>query len=117
MKHAEDDCQKAQVKYLTDRRRYKRDVMFCAVPNGGRRGKIEAARLIGLGVVPGAPDMIVWMRGRCICIENKVRPNTPTASQEAFGAGLTALGFEYHVIAATDPADAVDRLHRILGAA
>lgn len=37
-----------------------RDWPACAIPNGGRRGKIEAARLKAEGVSPGAPDWICF---------------------------------------------------------
>ena len=35
-----------------------RDVLFFAVPNGGKRGKAEASRLKAEGVVPGVPDLV-----------------------------------------------------------
>lgn len=108
--------QRAQVKYLSQRRDLVKDVMFCAVPNGGRRNRNEAARLIGLGVVPGAPDLILWKRNRCIGIENKVKGRKQTDAQEAFGTAMQSFGFEYHVIAARDPQDAVDQLHEIINA-
>ncbi len=116
-KHPEDDIQRAQVKYLESRRDKVRDVMFCAVPNGGKRGKVEAARFVGLGVVPGAPDLILWKKNRCIGVENKVKGNYPTDAQKAFGEAMQALGHEYHVITATDPTDAVNQLHDLLEAA
>ena len=35
-------------------------IRFCAVPNGGRREKREAARLIKEGVEAGVPDLLIF---------------------------------------------------------
>ena len=118
----EADLQKAQIKYLETRRATVRDVMFCAIPNDAgmyaTRGQ-QAYRTMGalraIGLVPGAPDLIMWMRGRVIHIENKVKGRKPTNEQDAFGAGLKALGHEYHVITAETPGDAVDQLVLLIG--
>lgn len=37
-----------------------RDMPACAIPNGGRRGKIEAAIMVAEGVSAGAPDWICF---------------------------------------------------------
>ena len=66
------------------------------------------------GLVAGAPDLIIWMLGRIIAIENKVKGNYPTGAQKWFRDGLVALGYEYHVITSTDPNDAVTQLEAIL---
>lgn len=117
----EDDLQAAQVKYLESRRATVRDVMFCAVPNaaqmitsGARKNYRLAAYLRQQGLVPGAPDLIIWLRGATLHIENKVKGNTPSDAQEAFGEGLKALGHFYHVLTAETPADAVDQLQRLI---
>lgn len=52
---AEDELQRAIVKWL--RYALRPDVRFCHVPNGGKRRRIEAAKLKGLGVEPGWPDL------------------------------------------------------------
>lgn len=113
---SEDDCQKAQVSYLAGRRDMARSLVFCAIPNAARRGPKLATLLKATGMVAGAPDLIVWMRGRVIQIENKVRGRRPTPAQEAFGDGLKALGHEYHVVTAETPGDAVNQLIEILEA-
>lgn len=117
----EDECQKAQIRYLESRRGTVRDVMFCSIPNAAQfitsRGKQNfrlAQYLRDTGLVPGAPDLVVWQRGRILHIENKVKGRTTTPVQDAFGDGLKALGHEYHVIAAETPADAVDKLAALL---
>ena len=60
-------------------------------PNGGRRDRIAAARLSGLGVRPGVPDILIlepWdceiRQGMGVAIELKVRPNRATPAQLAW---------------------------------
>ena len=120
---SEGDLQKAQVSYLAGRRDTKRDLMFCAIPNDAAmfatNGKMNYAKMNSLkatGLVTGAPDLIVWMRGRVIQIENKTKGNRQSASQEWFEERLRALGHEYHLIAAETPGDAVNQLVTILDA-
>ena len=60
-----------------------RDWPACAIPNGGRRGKIEASILKAEGVSAGAPD---W-----VCFERS--PMHPTVDGFVFYAGL-ALEFK-----------------------
>ena len=119
----ETDCQRAQVKYLEARRATVRDLMFCAIPNDAAmfatNGKVNFAKMNGLkamGLVPGAPDLIVWQRGKTLHIENKVKGKRPTAAQEAFGAALMALGHSYHVLTAETPSEAMDKLIALLEA-
>ena len=111
---SEDDCQKAQVSYLEFRRETMRDLMFCAIPNAAKRSFRLAALLKALGLVSGAPDLIIWKHGRTVHIENKVKGRNPSDAQKAFGDALKALGHEYHVITAETPKDAVDQLEAIL---
>lgn len=59
MRHPEDDLQRAVVQYLDVA--LPADAVAYAVPNGGKRSRTEAARLKGLGVRAGVPDLaIVW---------------------------------------------------------
>lgn len=44
---------------------------FCHVPNGGKRGKVEAAIFKSLGVKAGTPDLLIVWQGRCFWIELK----------------------------------------------
>ena len=113
---SEDDCQAAQIRYLTGRRDTKRDLMFCAIPNAAKRGYKLAAVLKATGLVAGAPDLVIWLKGRVLHIENKVKPNKTTASQDWFAERLKALGHEYRVITAETPGDAVDKLIAIMEA-
>lgn len=51
----EDQEQRAVCQFLDLAR-----VLYCAVPNGGQRGRVEAARLIGQGVKRGVPDLLIF---------------------------------------------------------
>lgn len=71
MRRAEDALQRGIVQYL-------RAILpadgfrVCAIPNGGRRSKIEAAIMKGLGVLAGMPDLLIFgAGGRCWFIECK----------------------------------------------
>ena len=42
------------------RRLRRSGVLFCAVPNGGKRAGVEAAKLVKEGVSAGVPDLLVF---------------------------------------------------------
>jgi hypothetical protein len=67
--HEEDDLQRAVVNFLDWA--LPADGTVMAILNGGKRSKIEAARLVGLGVRKGAPDLLIVYRGTPIFIELK----------------------------------------------
>jgi hypothetical protein len=110
----EDDFQAAQVNMLTARRDFTKDLWFCAIPNAAKRSYKLAAYMRKTGLVTGAPDLIVWMPGRVIHIENKVHGNKTTDAQDWFHEGLRALGHEVHVITAKTADDAVRQLEELL---
>lgn len=117
----ESDLQKSQITYLASRKALARDLVYCAIPNdsamfatNGKMNYGKWASLKAMGLVPGAPDLIVWMKGKVFHIENKVKPRKPTAEQEAFGDALRALGHHYVVLTAETPGDAVNQLEVLL---
>lgn len=114
MNRPEQEMQKACASYLYGRQDYKRDLVFCHVPNGMRTSKTQAGIFKGLGMQAGAPDLIVWLKGKTLQIELKAKGGSLSTAQKAFGERLTALGHSYHVITATDPNDAVTQLEAIL---
>lgn len=87
------------------------------VPNGGRRDKATGAKLKGMGVVAGYPDIMVFasgfhdgrdssdkmldeIRGNMaigLAIELKVWPNKPTEAQKAIHGILRAAGWRVAV--------------------
>ncbi len=60
--------------------------------NGGSRNPIEGAKLKAMGVVAGAPDIVIFWNERAFCIELKTatgrqRPNQKEFEQRARNAG------------------------------
>jgi hypothetical protein len=49
--------------------------------NGGYRRPVEAARLKGLGVRPGVPDVVAFHRGQVYAIEPKTEGGRATDAQ------------------------------------
>lgn len=46
--------------------------LIYAVPNGGKRGKVEAMQLKASGVVPGIPDLVMHWKKKSYGIEMKI---------------------------------------------
>lgn len=67
--HEEDDIQRDVVTFL--RWALPADAEYCHIPNGGQRHKRAAARLVGLGLRAGMPDLLVVHQGRALFIELK----------------------------------------------
>lgn len=56
---------------------------YFAIPNGGKRSKVEAAIMKGLGVRAGVPDICVLCRdGTVVFLELKSAKGTTTAAQK-----------------------------------
>jgi len=91
-RHDEDDLQRATCR-LFDTKFAHRCFAF-HVPNGGRRGKIEAARLVGMGVRAGVADWIVLLPGgKFAAIELKRRTGGYLSpEQKSFRDTVEALG-------------------------
>jgi hypothetical protein len=73
------------------------DVTWFAVPNGEWRYPKTAARLKASGVRPGAPDLVVVVRGRFHGIEIKRDTGRLSDVQETFGLEIERAGGGYHV--------------------
>jgi hypothetical protein len=65
--------------------------------NGGKRGKAEAGRLKGMGVVPGIPDLIVIIAGRCHGLEIKTETGRMSAAQKQMSARFQRAGCDFQV--------------------
>jgi hypothetical protein len=72
--HPEDDLQRSVVQFL--RVALPDDAIAYAVPNGGQRHSKAAARLVGLGVRAGIPDLAIVWRGHAIFVELKAAGRT-----------------------------------------
>lgn len=72
-------------------------VFYCSIPNGGKRNKREAARLKAEGVIAGAPDLLVIVRGVPMGLELKTDRGAQSDEQEAVEAAWNAAGGVYVV--------------------
>ena len=96
MKHEESQTQRHCVKWF--RYQFKQpDYVIFAVPNGGKRGKIEAGIMKAEGVLAGASDLVVLAHERVIFIEMKAGKGTQTDKQKEFQKLVENLGFEYYI--------------------
>lgn len=92
MKHHEHTLQTACVRWF----RYQYPKYLCfAVPNGGNRNKIEAARLKSEGVLAGVSDLIVISEKKVLFIEMKTDTGRQNKNQKEFQQKVEKLGFSY----------------------
>lgn len=82
-----------------------RTCFWYAIPNGGKRDVITAARLKAEGVVPGAPDLgFVLPFGLAAFLEIKADKGRQSVSQEFIEKQINALGGRYEVAHSVDEA-------------
>ena len=96
MKREEDALQRQQVQYLRILEAQGR-LIFFAVPNGGKRSKIEAAIMKGLGVRAGVPDLVILHDQKCSFIENKSAKGRLSPSQMQFIDYCARHGYYFHL--------------------
>lgn len=76
---------------------------FAHVPNGGKRGKVEAAIMKGLGVRAGFPDFIIcWPGGMSGFIELKSSDGRLSEKQEEWRDQLMFFGHNWAVVRSVD---------------
>ena len=95
MKHAEADIQKGCVKWFRLQYPEYANLLF-AVPNGGKRNRLEAARLKSEGVLSGVSDLILLVPSRNfhgLCIEMKAGKGQLTANQMRFIKAVQKQGY------------------------
>src|SRR5262245_22648959 len=68
------------------------EVVFLHPANGGARSAIEGAIFKSLGVVPGAPDLLLWHAGKAYAIELKSESGRVSETQAAMLKRLTNAG-------------------------
>jgi hypothetical protein len=56
-------------------------VVFLHPANGGARSAVEGAIFKSLGVVPGAPDLLLWYAGKSFALELKATTGRTTEAQ------------------------------------
>jgi hypothetical protein len=74
------------------------DATFWAVPNGGLRHKLEAARMSRLGVRAGVADLHIVYRGRLYCLELKSPTGQLSATQHQMIDKLSVCGVPTAII-------------------
>ena len=85
----EDQLQKAVATYLDAC-----GLLWCHVPNEGKRHPVSGKRLKDKGMKAGVPDCLIFestQEYKGLAIELKVGRNTPTASQLEWKAKLISL--------------------------
>ena len=90
-RHEEDDLQRDVFRFL-DLALPPEDGVAYAIPNGGKRSKKEAARMKGLGVRAGMPDIGICYRGRALYVELKAPRGVMSAAQKDMARRLTYCG-------------------------
>lgn len=76
------------------------ECLLFAIPNGGLRNRVVAAKLKAEGVRPGVPDMMLAMPREKYCglfIEHKIKPNKPSEEQIEFIEHLSMQGYQVAV--------------------
>jgi len=68
------------------------DAVAYAVPNGGLRSPREAARMKGMGVTAGIPDIAIVFRSRALFIELKGQRGVQSPAQRAMANKLNYCG-------------------------
>jgi len=92
----EDHLQRACLKLAA---LYRRKGCVFHIPNGGLRSKREAQIMKGLGVLAGAPDLIILgPGGRVAFAELKAPKGRQTQGQKDFEALCKELGHTYRVV-------------------
>ena len=96
-RHLEDDLQRAVIQYL-GLALGSRGVAY-AIPNGGRRHAREAARMKGLGVRAGMPDIGICVDGgKALFVELKAPRGVMSDAQKDMARRLTYLGAAGHAV-------------------
>lgn len=102
MRHPESKLQSACVKWF--RLQYPALTIF-AIPNGGRRGKLEAAIMKGEGVLAGVADVFIMLArngSHGIFIEFKTETGRQSPEQKAFQVQCERDGYDYHIVRSFD---------------
>lgn len=99
MKHLESKLQQSCVRWFDYQHSRYRLNLF-AIPNGGRRGKIEAGILKGEGVRAGVADLFLAVPNgeyHGLFIEMKTESGRQTDTQKEFEKAVIAQGYCYTI--------------------
>jgi hypothetical protein len=75
---------------------------FFSIPNEGKRGVINASRMLAQGLLSGIPDLCWLIDGTAVFFELKSKKGTTTPKQKLIHKNLIELGYEVHVIKTFD---------------
>lgn len=81
------------------------DSLLFAVPNGGVRDKVTAAKLKAEGVVPGVSDLILLVpsgKYHGLMVEMKTPTGHVTEHQKAWASAVSGMGYRYAVCRSTE---------------
>lgn len=102
--HPEHDIQCACVRWF--RFQYpEHERLMIAIPNGGRRDRITAARLKEEGVMAGAPDLFLFLPNRLyhgLAIEMKTNVGRQSPSQKEWQFCCESEGYRYELCRSLD---------------
>lgn len=107
MQRPEQGIQRAIIQFI--RTKYPHVVVF-HIPNGGRRGLVEASIFKGLGVLAGVYDLcILWKAqggfGKCGFLEIKSTTGRLTTHQKSFSRRLDDLHIKHACISSVNEAE------------
>jgi len=88
-------------------------VVYLHPANGGARSAVEGAILKGMGVMPGAPDLLLWKGGRSFAIELKSETGRTSESQLEMLDRLSQAGV-YTAVARTGSCNRDSRRLRVV---
>ena len=106
-RHPEDDFQRQLVAFLQVALPH--DALYLHVPNGGLRSKRQAARLSGLGVRAGCPDLLIVHRGRALFLELKAGRGVVSPAQRNLHRLLVYCGARVATVRSVPEAEAALR--------
>lgn len=84
-------------------------VIALHIPNGGKRNRVEAAKLKALGTIAGAPDLLIVVAGRAYGLELKTAAGRLSKEQKSMAQRFVRAGSEYEVARSVAGARAILR--------
>lgn len=116
MKHLESQIQKECIRWFRFQVKFKNiSKLLFAVPNGGKRNAMEAARLKDEGVTAGVSDMILLYANfdfNALCIEVKVGKGVQSDKQKDWQKVAELHGNKYVIVRSID--DFMTEIHKYL---
>lgn len=107
MNHEETRIQYHIVRYL-----HLRDLTVYHVPNERQSSAQAMGRLISIGLLPGAPDLVVHVGGgKILYLEVKAPKGRLSENQKRFAARCDRDGVPYHVVRSVEDTEKIIDLY------